>query len=165
MKKEKFTEIIKDWLERFLINKFGNSWDVDVIIPQSFISKLNNNLIKSIANYSSWDFKPDVLGILSNKKNKQVRLVFLNRSTSALSLKEFGEINLYAKLADAELAFLASTNGLSNEVSILLLDNNIQDRLLKFSEKKRIIIFSWDSKKSTINPNSIMPLEEKNLLI
>lgn len=165
MDKNKFTKKLQRWLVIFLERKFGDDYEiVDVIIPDTFLSKLNNELIKSLTNYSSWDFKPDILGILKNKKTNEVNLVIVNRSVSALSLKEIGEIQCYARLAKTKLALLVSLSGISNEVNILLLENDIRKRLLSYGDCKDIIVFSWDMQTDDVDLNSVMPLNKRDYL-
>lgn len=166
MEKKDFTEKLKNWLEDFLGRKFGSAYDIlEVIIPTSNLSKLNDEYIKSFQNYSSWDFKPDVFAIIRNKETHQSEIVLLNRSISALSLKEIGEINCYARLTKAKYSFLASTRGLSSEVNILLLDDNIRERVMQLNGGQEIIIFAWDEKMDSINTNSVIPFEKRALLL
>jgi hypothetical protein len=166
MEKSELTHKIAKWLEVFLTKKLSNSHEIlDIIIPESNLSKLPNKYIKSCNNYSSWEFKSDVLGILKNKKTNKIELVLVNRSTSALSLKEIGEIYCYSKLVDSIQSFLVSLNGVSNEVNILLLEDTTRNRLLNYNDDRKIIIFSWDEKNDGINPNSIIPIDKKNLLL
>ena len=165
MDKHIFTETLKDWLDEFLKSHISDTFDtLETFIPQSNLAKLNNEYLKQVPNYSSWDFSPDVLSIIQNKNTKEIKLVLLNRSVSTLSLKEIGEINLYAKLVDAELAFLVSTNGSSNEVNLLLLEDSVQKRLLNYADDKRLIIFSWQEN-GGVDPKSIMPLNAKEFLL
>ena len=165
MDKQVFTKNLRDWLEVFLAKRFSSTHDIVLVsVPDTSLSKLNNEHIKQIPNYSSWEFKPDILGILKEKSSSKLELVLLNRSTSALSLKELGEINCYGKLTGAFLAFIASLNGVSNEVNILLLENSIRDRVLKYDEGKSIIVFGWDEKNNRINKDSIIPFEKKDFL-
>ncbi len=164
MDKQEFTEILRDWLEGFLRRKYSNKYEIlDVIIPTSSLSKLNNEHIKQIPNYSSWEFKPDILGILKNKTSGKLELVLLNRSTSALSLKELGEINCYARLTDAFMALVSSLNGVSNEVNILLLEDAVRERVLRYGDKL-VVVFGWDEKSGAVNENSIVPLDQKSFL-
>lgn len=165
MDKNEFTKKLQSWFITFLTRKFSDNYEIiDVIIPNVYLSKLNNELIKSLPNYSIWDFKPDILGILKNKDSKEINLVFVNRSTSALSLKEIGELQCYARLANVKLALLVSLSGVSNEVNILLLENDIRKRLLNYGEDQNIIIFSWDIQSDGIDYNSVMPLEKRGYL-
>ncbi len=166
MDKQIFTKILRDWLEDFLKKKFSSSYEVILVtIPNTSLSKMNNEYIKQIDNYSSWEFKPDILGIIKEKKSGKLELILLNRSTSALSLKELGEMNCYARLTGAFLAIVASLNGVSNEVNILLLEDSIRNRVLSYSENQSIIVFGWDEKTQVINQNSIIPINKKSFLI
>jgi len=165
MEKQEFTNKLCDWLRNFLQKRFAENYEIlDVFVPVTNLSKLNNDHIKQLSNYSSWDFKPDILGILKEKTSGRLELVLLNRSMSALSLKEIGEINCYARLTDAFLVFGSSLNGVSNEVSILLLEDAIRDRILKYG-KKSIIIFGWDEKNDRLNSDSVIPFSRKDYVV
>ncbi|MBA7699335.1 hypothetical protein ES703_108030 [subsurface metagenome] len=166
MQKKAFTNLMKNWLVKFLNKKYSATHKIlDVVIPNTNLARLSDSNIKSCKNYSAWEFRPDILGILKNKKNAQIELVLLNRSISAISLKEIGEIYCYSKLVNSKISFLASLKGVSNEVNILLVDDSIRSRLLKYSDNGQIIIFSWDEKKGKINENSIIPTDKNNFLL
>ena len=139
-KKEDYNEIARQWLESFLRNKYSKTDYVEVISPKSNISKVENEEIKKYPNYSLLDFSSDVLGILTSKKTKRVRLVLLNRSTSAISVKEIGEMNIYSHIAKPEESFIVSLKGLPNEVNSLLLDEKICSSLLSYNDKNIIIL-------------------------
>ncbi|MES2213342.1 MAG: hypothetical protein V4473_00700 [Patescibacteria group bacterium] len=165
MDKQIFTKNLREWLEEFLTKKFSSEYDIEaVLIPETSLSKMNHESIKQIPNYSAFEFKPDVLGVLKEKKSGKLELVLLNRSTSALSLKELGEMNCYARLTGAFLAMVASLNGVSNEVSILLLEDSIRSRVLKYDESRSLLVFGWDEKNNRINKDSIIPFEQKDFL-
>jgi len=165
MDKNKFTKILKDWLSNFLKKKLSSTHEIlEVVIPESSLSKINNKYIKQIPNYSSWEFKPDIFAVLKNKISNKLELIILNRSTSALSLKEIGEINCYARLTGAYMVLLTSLNAVSNEVSILLLDDSIKNRVLDYGKDKKIIVFGWDEKNNQVNKDSIIPFEQKDFL-
>lgn len=166
MDKQTLTESLKVWLEKFLKEKFSSYYEIEtVLVPETGISKMNNDSIKKLPNYSAFEFHPDILGILREKQTGRLELVLLNRSLSALSLKELGEMNCYARLTGAFLAMVVSLNGVSNEVSILLIEDSIRNRVLNYAENKSLIVFGWDENKNTINPNSIIPINQKNLLL
>ena len=160
MDKNQLTEKLLNWLPEFIEKNFSNTYEVLEIIksPQQ-LSKINNSLIKTLQNYSSWEFKPDILGILKNLSDSTIKLVFINRTTAGISLKEIGELHCYAKLAKIEMAFLASTSGVSNEVNILLVDKTIRNRLLNYEGNKFITLFSWNEEINSIDKNSVLPIE------
>lgn len=129
------------WFNDYLLEKYSGEYNVEVFIPKSYISKLPNKSIKQIPNFSSFEFKPDVLGILTSKTNPtDVKLVFINRSINALSLKEIGEILCYAKIAQPVEAFLISPKALANEVNLILLDRAKQSTILHYGRDKFVLI-------------------------
>ncbi len=165
MDKQQFTTELKKWLESFLNKNLSSTHDILLVTtPETSLSKINNDLIKQIPNYSAWEFKPDVFAILKNKKNDKLEIVLLNRSTSSLSLKELGEMNCYARLTGSFLAIVASLNGVSNEVNILLLENSIRERVLNYGGEKSIIVIGWDEKNNRINKDSVIPFEHKDFI-
>lgn len=166
MKKKELSSNLLIWLKKFLSDKFSSTHEVlEVFMPTSNLSKLPNKHIKSCENYSAWEFTPDILGILKNKTNGKIELVLMNRSVSALSLKEIGEIYIYSKLVNSKLSFLVSLNGVSSEVGLLLLEDEIRNRLLIYGNQNEIIVFSWDEKNKCINPNSIIPIGKRDFLL
>lgn len=129
------------WLNKYLLSKYSGKYAVEVFIPQTYISKLPNKEIKLIPNSSSFEFKPDVLGILTSKEQPDdIKLVFINRSVNALSLKEIGEVLCYAKIAQPVEAFLISPKALANEVNLILLDSMKQQKVLQFDKSKMLFI-------------------------
>ncbi len=166
MDKNDLDQKIAKWLKNFLTKKLSPSHELlEVIIPESNLSKLADGNIKSRSDYSAWEFKPDVVAVLKNKSNGKIELVLVNRSLSALSLKEIGELYCYSKLVNAKLSFLVSLNGVSNEVSVLLLENEIRQRLLHYGDGNEIIIFSWNEKDDEVDANSVIPLDKKGFLL
>lgn len=161
MKKSEFEKIIEEWLLRFLKNRYSKDYDVKVTRPNSNLSKIALKEIKTIERYSSFEFKPDILGILSHKKSKKIKLIFLNRSISAISLKDIGELRLYSNLAKPELSLIASPKGLPEEINLLLLDKKIQESLLNYEKDKSIILFRWVINKNNIDKISIFPISKR----
>lgn len=134
--KEILSENLLHWLENYLEKKYSEEYFIEALMPKSYISKLPNDNIKKIPNYSSFDFKPDLLGILQLKENPNiVELVFVNRSASSLSLKEIGEIICYSRIASPKEAFLISPKALANEVNLILLDRSMQANILSYNDK------------------------------
>jgi len=163
MDKNQLSDVLEAWLPKFISNNFGNQYEVlEVIRSPQQLSRLNNSYIKNLQNYSSWEFKPDVLGILKNKTDSTISLALINRTTSGISLKEIGELHCYAKLAKAEFAFLVSTSGVSNEVNILLVDKLIRTRVLGYENNKSICLFSWNEEDDRPNKDSVLPIEMRN---
>ncbi len=123
-----------------MIKNYSKNYNIEVIIPNGNISKISNNSLKNVQNYSLLDFSSDILGILTSKKGKEVKLVLINRAISPISVKEIGEMNIYCHIINPEAAFVISLKGLPNEVNSLLLNDNICSSLLKYHNKEIIIL-------------------------
>jgi hypothetical protein len=158
--KEKYTQIARDWLEKFLMKHYSKEYNIKVIIPKGDIAKTELKEIKEYPSYSLMDFSSDVIGILIPKKGKDIKLVLLNRSPHAISVKEIGEMNLYSKIVNPERAFLVSLRGLPNEVNNLLLNEEICSSLLNYGNKS-IIVLRLDEK-GEIDKKTIFPRKFKN---
>jgi len=158
--KDKYTKLARRWLEFFLIKHYAKTHDIKVIIPRGNLSKIDLVEIKRYPNYSLMDFSSDVVGIITSKKTKKIGLVLLNRSTNAISVKEIGEMNLYSKIVNPEMAFIVSLKGLPNEVNNLLLNEEICSSLLGYGNKK-IIILKLDDK-GKVDSKTIFPRKFKD---
>lgn len=161
--KTEFEKQLKAWLEGFLERKFSTTHKIQVLIPDSNLSKLQIPAIKSIDGYWFYEFKPDVLGILEDKRSDKVDFVFINRSISALSLKEIGELYCYSKLAKPLFAFITSPLGLASDVVLLLLHKEVENSVLSFEDSKVITIFKWNIDTNNIDKETIYPLEKANI--
>ena len=159
--KDKITQELINWLNIYLKKKYSKDHYVKVLIPSSNLSKISLKEIKTIENYSSFEFKPDILGILTEKNTNKNKLIFMNRSLSAISLKELGEMYCYSKLARPFLAFIISPKGLPQEVNLLLLNKKIEKRILEYSENKYICVFKWDSENKKPEERTIFPIKLK----
>lgn len=160
MDKQKYTLFLSKWLKEFLCKKYPDC-DVEIIIPKSNISKITENSIQKLKDYSLMDFSSDIIGIIKSNKNGETKFVLLNRSISPISVKEIGEMNLYSKIIEPELAFIISLKGLPNEVNSLLLNSSTEESLLNYSDSKSIIIFRLNEK-GLIDKKTIFPRKFKN---
>lgn len=162
--KSEFTKAMGKWLADYLENSYSKEYDIKVFIPQSTLSRLSSSEFKGIPNSSSFEFKPDILGVLTNKMTGNNELVFLNRSISAISLKEIGEILCYCRLANPREAFICSPKGVPTELNLLLLDDVIQNRLLNYGDDRYIALFKWNHLKSEVDMRSVFPTSKKENL-
>lgn len=159
MTKSQFTEILSLWLYEFLFKKYGDDYNIEVLIPDGNLSKTPNKTIKKMDAYTSFEFHPDVLGLLTSKDTDKVEAVLLNRSINAISLKEIGEMNCYSKILYAKHSFIASLKGLPEEVNLILLNNEMSNKILRISESNTIHIFKWDEKNSDIDQITMFPID------
>lgn len=155
--KNDLTIVAEKWLNNFLIKAYSSEYDVYTMICEQNISKINHPDLKTYINYSAFNFQPDVLGILKNKRNKKVELVFLNRSFSPISLREIGELFCYSKLVNPKLSILFSLKGAASEVNLMLLKKQISDTLLNFKGENPMYLIQIDSTKGRLNPDFLFP--------
>ncbi len=160
--KEKYTLIVRNWLEKFLKEKYSKTNNIEIITLKSNISKSTNNFIRKIINYSLMDFSPDMIGILESKTKKDIKIILLNRSIAPISVKEIGEMNLYSKLINSEMSFIVSSKGLPNEVNSLLLNDSIESSLLNYGNDRSIIILRLTDE-GIIDKKTIFSRKFKNL--
>ena len=162
--KQEFGKIIKDWLEKFLVNKYGKDYDIiSIDFPARTLNLLNNNEIKKVKNISFFSFKPDLVGILKNKRSGSVELVIINRELRSIGLRELGEMQCYCRLAKPFLAMWFSLQGLAGPIDRLI-NHNKKEGILEYNDKK-IIILRWDNFKKQIDKFSITPVEYRNFIL
>lgn len=115
---------------------------IEIFSTQTSLSKTKNSYLNNIQNISSFEFSPDILVILRLKK--EIKLCFINRSNSAISLKEIGEMNTYCKIAKPYKSYIISPKWISSEVNILLFNDDIKNRLLDYWGENYINIWMID---------------------
>ena len=155
--KNDLTIVAEKWLNNFLVETYSSDYDVCTMICEQNISKINHPDLKTYTNYTAFNFQPDVLGILKNKRNKEVELVFLNRSFSSISLREIGELFCYSKLANPKLSILFSFKGAASEVYLMLLKKQISDTLLNFNGENPMYLIQINPSEDMLNPDFLFP--------
>ena len=82
-----------------------------------------------------------------------------------MSLREVGELKVYATIANPLFAFIASTKSSSTEVGLLMLEKDIRERCLNYDLRKSMFIFGWDEEKNIPLEDSIIPIERRRDLV
>tara|TARA_Y100001936_G_C16086351_1_gene682047 strand:+ start:1743 stop:2234 length:492 start_codon:yes stop_codon:yes gene_type:complete len=159
MDKQEFTNILQNWLEEFAKKKFSNEYEIKVIIPNSNLNILQDVDLSKMVNVGLMEFKPDILGILTNKKTKQIELILLNREIKKFGLREIGEMLCYCRLTNPKLAIMASLKGLSPDIDKMI-NHQKRKEILEFNDNV-IQLFRWDQHKTRIDKYSITPIESK----
>ena len=57
--KEILSSELCSWLNSYLLEKYSKEYNVEVLIPKGYLSKLPNKSMKQVPNFSSFEFKPD----------------------------------------------------------------------------------------------------------
>jgi len=154
--KPEITKILKDWLSNFLSRKYPE-YEIEVLTPRRALSNLENRRLKRVQNISFFDFKPDVLGILTKKNNSE--LVLLNREVRTWGLQDIGVMLLYCRISKPLHAFMISTLGLAPQIDRII-NHHKRHELISY-EGEKIKIFRWDLTINNIDKLSITPLEER----
>jgi hypothetical protein len=165
MNKLQFTNRLVQWLNDYLIKHYSAEYNIEVIILDSNISKLANEKIKLIDGYTSFDFHTDIIGLLEHKITKKIETVLLNRTVSAISLREIGEINCFSKVMKPKEAFIASLKGLPEEVNLILLNDKMEDKLLKINNDLSIIVFKWNAQNDMIEDRTVFPINKRQSIL
>lgn len=162
--KKDLTLEISNWFFNLVKKLFEPEYVIlESATPSSILAKVNSAHLKKFDNYSSWEFRPDIYVVLKNIKSGKQELCISNRSDSALSLKEIGELKCYSQIVESKLSLLISPRGTSTEVGILLSDKDTQDRLLKF-DNNTILIGTWDETTKQVQSESIIPFGHRSLI-
>jgi hypothetical protein len=160
MDKHQFTKELVSWLKQFLEIKYRNEYSaIEVIAPDRDLKRLNHPDLRNIEGSHAWEFTPDIIAIL---KGNQTRIVLVNRSINAISLKEIGEMYCYAQLSNPLLAMVISPKAASSEVNGILLDKLMQQQILTYDNDNQIMVLGWSEDNKKIELNSVIPLEKKN---
>jgi len=154
-REEELYPYVIEWLRKFLKGRHRNS-DVDVYDTHKInLSKFlqNNELQNYFPEFSAFDIKVDITGIIKSKKS--VKLAFVECKTDPITLKDVGQILGYSKVANPDYSFIISPSGLSSPLSVLLQTFGRYD-LLEYSSRK-IRIAKWNLERMEIDSNTILP--------
>lgn len=156
--KEELTNIANLWLKQFLVKNYSDKYNIITEICETSISKNPRDEIKRYKNYACFNFQPDVIGILEDKKTKEIELILLNRSFSSISLREIGTLYCYAKLANAKMSILFSAKGAANEVNLMLLNKKKEKKLLNYLGDRSLQLVQIKSSGAELSDNFFFPI-------
>ncbi len=164
MTKIDLIESLRGWLNDFLHDLYSKDYYLETIIPENNLSRLPNSTLKKINGYTALDFHPDVICLMTHKTTQQIESIIMNVTTTAISLKEIGEMNCYSKILKSKHSFIVSSKGLPEEVNLILLNNKTLEKLLKIDNTNYIHIFRWDEKLKSIDLNTLFPLKNNSIV-
>jgi len=165
MNSRQLTQSIAAWIEQFLRTKFGSEYStITVMQPEKNLNLLSDATLRAIKGSTAWEFKPDIMAILTRTDGTS-DIVLINRSTSAISLKEIGEMNCYAQLAQPLFAMVVSPKAASNEVNGILLDIHMRDRIVDYSGRNPIAIVGWNEETGMPQADTISPIEMESFFL
>lgn len=156
MKEEDLYEPMRIWLEQYVRDKYKK---YEVISVDAHAERLDRvlakyNIVKEMAN--GVDIQIDVLAIA--KKDKDIKLFFIEAKKTKLTLRDLGQLWAYCKLVDPDEAFLLSSADLGSLNK--LLNAFRREDLLDFGDGRKIKkmrVGKWDVTKNALDYNSLVP--------
>lgn len=153
---EKLYEPMRIWLEQYVKDKYRN---YDVVAIDAHSERLDRvlrkyNIVNEMAN--GVDIQIDVLALA--KKNKDVKVFFIEAKRTQLTLRDLGQLWSYCKLVEPEEAFLMSSLGLGSLNK--LLNAFRREDLLDFGNGKKIKkmkVAKWDISTNAPDMMSMVP--------
>lgn len=153
---EELYEPMRLWLEQYVTDKYKN---YEVMAVDAHTERLDRVLKKySVVNEmaNGVDIQIDVLAIA--KKNKDIKVFFIEAKKTPLTLRDLGQLWSYCKLVEPEEAFLLSSLGLGSLNK--LLNAFRREDLLDFGNGKRvkkIKVAKWDIRTNAPDIMSMVP--------
>lgn len=156
MREEELYEPMRQWLERYVKDKYKRH---TVIAVDAHAERLDRvlaryGIVKEMA--IGVDIQIDVLAIA--QKGNDTKLFFIEAKKTKLTLRDLGQLWAYCKLVDPDEAFLLSSAGLG---SLNKLVNAFRrEDLLDFGDGKRIKkmrVGKWNVKSNSVDYPSLVP--------
>ena len=153
---EELYEPMRLWLEQYVKDKYRN---YEVVAIDAHAERLDRvlgryNIICEMAN--GVDIQIDVLAIA--KKNKDIKVFFIEAKKTQLTLRDLGQLWSYCKLVEPEEAFLMSSLGLGSLNK--LLNAFRREDLLDFGNGKKIKkmkVAKWNIRTNAPDMMSMVP--------
>ena len=154
-REEELYPSVIEWLRKFLKGRHRNSnveaYDTHKINLSKFLQ--NNELQQYFPEFSAFDIKVDITGIIKTKKF--VKLAFVECKIDPITLKDVGQILGYSKVVNPDYSFIISPKGLSSPLSVLLGTFGRYD-LLEYGNKQ-IRVAKWNLDRMEIDSSTILP--------
>lgn len=153
---EELYEPMRIWLKQYVKDNYKG---YEVYAIDAHAERLDRvlakyDIVKEMAN--GVDIQIDVLAIA--RKNKNVKLFFIEAKKTQLSLRDLGQLWSYCKLVDPDEAFLMSSLGLGSLNKLLNVFR--REDLLDFGDGKNIKkmkVAKWDLRTNAPDMMSIVP--------
>jgi len=155
---ELYPEVAR-WLKIYLKDRHPNSsvsaYDTHRINLSKLI--LEKNLQKFFPQFSAFDIKVDITGIIISRK--AVLMAFVECKIKPISLKDVGQILGYSRVAKPRYSFIVSPEGLSAPLNSLICSFGMHD-ILDYGDGLRIKLATWNIVRREIDSDSLVPRGE-----
>lgn len=150
---------IAQWLSSYLISHYKKA---KIIVEDTHRINLSDFLVRinmqnKFPEYTSYDIKVDVTGIINS--SKRADLVFVECKLNAIRLLDVGQLLGYSLVAKPIQSFLLSPEGISDPLHRLLKNYGRYD-ILKYGKELALKIARWDIRKKEPLWASLLPTGE-----
>lgn len=146
------------WLESLLKSRYPKSRikvaDTSRITLVSYLEQ--ENLTDLFSDYQTYEINVDVIGIVLSKKP---RLSLVECKVTAMTLRDLSQLLGYSRVAQPIFSLLASPNGMSKALSLLLKVHRRYD-VLEYADGFKLKVGIWDKARKTIDPATLIPRGE-----
>lgn len=111
-----------------------------------------------------WRFRTSGLIVRKTGGSLPAGIHLLNATSSAISLKDVGIMNVLLRVTGAGVSAIFSPKGISEEVRLVQADPEVSDRLFTHGARGKILLLPWQSENNSVIKNAIVPLEFSDLL-
>jgi hypothetical protein len=156
MKEIELYQPMCQWLESYMKHKFIGYEIITIDAHNKRLDRVLNSLGIEYELAIGIDIQIDVLGIA--RKNKIVKLVFIEAKITNLRLKDLGQLWAYSKLIDPDEAFLLTSKEFGSLDKILKIFN--REDMLDFGDGriiKKMKVGIWDTKTNSPIMTTIIP--------
>lgn len=105
-----------------------------------------------------WRFRPSALVVEKALPTPRFHVVLA--TSNAISLKDVGELNCYARIMDASSGCIISPKGISNEVRLVQAESSVRDRLFRPSLSSTLFLIQWSLSRGSVIPETVIPIEK-----
>ena len=147
---------VSKWLHQFLSDRYKNASVMVLDSSRTKLSKIlfNQGLSKYFPYYKSFDFQPDITGIV--EFNNTIALALVEIENKTITLRDIGPFVEYCKIVAPQYALFLTPFGISDSLHQLLKTFGKYD-LLEYVKYRRVIIANWDPSKRDLDYFSILP--------
>jgi hypothetical protein len=147
-----------EWVAENICNFFKmDQGDFDFLVLEEGLWRQTQPIISSRPGSGIWRFTPNAIAWDARGHS---RLVLMNYSSAAISLKDIGELYCFATIVKPDIALLFSPKGVSNEVRLQLVDDDVANRLMLTKEGIPLAIGEWSVEHNAIIYESLLPIED-----
>ena len=150
------------WSDKLKSRTSTDSAEVELVIPRSNLNLVDVRNIQAVDKSPFWRFRPSAL-LVETRLSEAARFHVLTVSSSAISLKDLGELNCYMRIIGASSGLAASVRGVSNEVRLIQADAQIRKRVFEPGNNQFMFAAAWSETERSIESLSVIPTEFQQL--